>query len=171
MQPFRGDFQTKERKQMKLRFVIVTLVTLALAVPVSMLAQQNSKAETEIRAVIAQSDQANLKGGAEAVAIDDKILTDDYTRIPPNGAALTKADILNGFKAGQTKYDSLQHSDVKVRIYGHTAVVTGVATEKGIRLGASFSGKTRWTRVFVKQGGDWKIVLFQSTTLAEPAKQ
>jgi len=156
---------------MKLRLAIVTFVILALAVPLQMLAQQNSKAETEIRAVIAQSDQANLKGGAEAVAIDDKILTDDYTRIPPNGAALTKADIQNAFKAGHTKYDSLQHSDVKVRIYGHTAVVTGVATEKGIRLGASFSGKTRWTRVFVKQGGDWKIVLFQSTTLAEPAKQ
>jgi len=149
---------------MQRRVAIVTLVILALAVPASMLAQQ-SKAEKEIRAILAQSDQANLKGGAEAVATYDKILTDDYTRIPPNGTVLSKADILNSAKAGQLKYDLLEHSNVKVRVYGNTAVVTGVATEKGIRQGNSFSGKTRWTRIFVKRGGDWKIVLFQSTNM------
>jgi hypothetical protein len=51
---------------MKTRFVIVLLMILALTVPASMVAQQNSKAEKEIRAVMAELEQANLKGGAEA---------------------------------------------------------------------------------------------------------
>lgn len=151
---------------MKTWFAMAVLLILALVVPATMLAQQ-SKSEKEIRAVLAQSDQANLKGDAEALATYDRILTDDYTRIPPNGTALNKAELLNSVKAGQTKYESLQHSDIKVRIYGNTAVVTGVATEKGIRQGNSFSGKTRWTRIFVKRGGEWKVALFQSTNMVQ----
>jgi hypothetical protein len=156
---------------MKPRLVIAMLLVFALAVPVSVLAQGSSKTEQEVRAVLDQSEQANLKGGAEAAATFDKILGDDYTRIPPNGAALTKADIVNGFKTGKIKVGSLEDSDVKIRIYGHTAVVTGVTTEKGMLSGTSVSGKARWTRIFVKRGSDWKIVLFQSTNIAELVKQ
>jgi len=156
---------------MKPRFVIVALAILALAVPVSMLAQQNSKAEKEIRAVLAQSEQANLKGGAEAAATFDKIIGDDYTRIPPNGAVLTKADIVNGFKTGKIKVQSLKNSDIKIHIYGHTAIATGVSTRSEKFLGAGVTGSSRWTRVLVKRGGVWQIVLFQNTNIAEPVKQ
>jgi hypothetical protein len=56
---------------MKPRFAIAMLLVLALAIPATMLAQQ-SKAEKEVRAVIDELTQANLKGDAEAAAIFDK---------------------------------------------------------------------------------------------------
>ena len=68
---------------MKPRFVIVTLLVLALAVPASILAQ-GSKAEKEVRAVIDELQEANLKGGAEGAVIFDKYLADDLTRLPAN---------------------------------------------------------------------------------------
>jgi hypothetical protein len=80
---------------MKPRLVIVMLAVLALAVPVSMLAQQNSKAEKEVRAVVEELREANLKSGAEAAAIFDKYMADDGVRIPATGAIYTKADVLN----------------------------------------------------------------------------
>ena len=152
---------------MKPRFVTAILLVLALAVPSSMLAQQNSKAEKEVRAALTQHEEAIRKGGTEAAVTYDKLLTDDFVRINPDGVALSKTDIQDGYRSGKTKFDLLEDSDVKIRIYGHTAVVTGVTTEKGIRLGASFSDKARWTRVFVKQNGIWQCVLYQSTAIKQ----
>jgi ABC-type sugar transport system substrate-binding protein len=79
---------------MKPRLVIVMLLVLALAVPASMLAQQNSKAEKEVQAVVDKLQQANLKGGDEAIAVFYKYYTDDFVRIMPSGATFTKADLL-----------------------------------------------------------------------------
>ena len=155
---------------MKPRFVIAMLLVLALAVPASMLAQQNSKAEQEVLAVIDELQEANLKGGAEGAVIFDKYLADDLTRIPANGAVLTKADLVNGFKTGKIKVDALELSDIKIRIYGHTAVATGISTRKETFMGAPVVGSTRWTRVFVKSDSVWKNVLYQNTGIAEPAK-
>jgi hypothetical protein len=154
---------------MKPRSVIVSLLIFALAAPVQMLAQQNSKAEKEVRAVLAESEQGNLKGGAEAVAIFEKIVADEWIRIAPNGAVFTKAELLDNFRAGKWKLESLENSDVKIRIYGQTAVVTGIATETRLRFGASVAERTRWTRVLEKRGGVWQVVLFQSTNIAEPS--
>jgi len=152
---------------MKPRLVIVTLVIVALAIPALMLAQQNSNAEKEVRAALTQSEEAIRKGGTEAAVTYDKLLTDDFVRINPDGVALSKTDIQDGYRSGKTKFDLLEDSDVKIRIYGHTAVVTGVTTEKGIRLGASFSDKARFSRIFVKRDGNWKCVLYQSTAIKQ----
>jgi hypothetical protein len=153
---------------MKRSLAIVALVILALAVPVSMLAQQ-SKAEKEIRAIIDELTAANLKGGDEAAAVFEKYTGDDIARIPGNGTVLTKADILDGFRSGKIKVESLENSDIKIRIYGHTAVATGTSTRKETFMGARVSGGSRWTRVLVKRNGVWQTVLFQNTNIAQPA--
>ena len=151
---------------MKRSLAIVALVILALAVPVSMLAQQ-SKAEKEIRAIIDELTAANLKGGPEVVPIFDKYLADDFVRIPPSGAIYTKADMLDGWKTGKIKVQSAELSDLKIRVYGNTAVVTAISTAKSNVLGEAMSGQSRYTRVLVKRGGTWKCVLYQNTTIAK----
>jgi hypothetical protein len=154
---------------MKRRLAIVTLVILALAVPASLLAQQNSKAEKEIRAFLEKSRQTNLKGGAEAVATFDKLIADDYIRIPSNGAMLNKAGLLEGFKTGNIKVESTELSDIKIRIYGKWAIVTGIDTSTWTLNGERIDAAARWSRVLRKEDGIWKVMLYQSTKL--PAKQ
>jgi hypothetical protein len=155
---------------MKPRLVIAMLLVFALAVPASMLAQQ-SKAEKEVRAVLDQITAANLKGGDEAAAAFDKLFADDYTRITSDGAVHNKADMLNGFRTGKTKIETMELSDIKIRIYGHTAVVTGNTNSKGVLVGANIPQRTRFTRVLVKRGGTWESVLYQNTRIEQPAKQ
>jgi len=87
---------------MKRSLAIVTLVILALSVPVQMLAQQ-SKAEKEVLAVVDEINQANRTGGAEGAAALEKYLADGLVRVPVNGALLTKDDILNGYRTGIIK--------------------------------------------------------------------
>jgi hypothetical protein len=91
---------------MKRSLAIVTFVIFALAVPVSMLAQQNSKAEKEIGAATEELRQAYLKGGAEAAAVLDKYYADDYTGVRGDGKVLTKAQELEAYKSGVIKYQA-----------------------------------------------------------------
>ncbi len=152
---------------MKPRFVIAMLLVLALAVPASMLAQQGSKGEEEVRAAIAQLNQANLKTGADAIPIQEKYLADDFVRIPPNGAVFTKTDLLNANRTTKSRLEAQDLSDIKMRIYGNTAVATGILSSKGQSpLGYGGELRSRWTRVFVKHGGIWQCVLYQNTQIA-----
>jgi len=156
---------------MKPRFVIAMLLVLALAVPASMLAQQ-SKAEKEVLAVIDEIQKAVLKGGADAAATFDKYNADDFTLIQGNGAVSTKAETVEGYRSGKSRYQQMDLSDVKVRIYGNTAVVTGIVTYTGEQAGLKNTGiPARFTRVLVKRDGIWKQVVNQSTRIAETAKQ
>jgi hypothetical protein len=155
---------------MKPRFVIAVLLVLALAIPATMLAQQ-SKAEKEVRAVVDELNQANLKGGDEAASVMDKYLANDVVRIPSNGSIFTKSDMVDGFKTGKIKVSKMEPSDVKVYIYGNTAVVTGIFTSVSTVVNASYNNTNRWTRVLVKRHGSWKTVLYQNTPIVAPAKQ
>ncbi len=156
---------------MKPRLVMLIFLVLALVVPLHMLAQ-GGRAEKEIRTILDELKAANLKGGLEAVPVFDRYYADDYVRILTNGKIETKAAALDSFRAGTTKVESVEISDVRIRIYGKTAVVTGLVKAKGTSLGVANSPTgVRWTRVFVKRGNNWQCVLYQTTRIAELAKQ
>ena len=93
--------------------------------------------------------------------------SDDYTFITLKGEMRTKADILKGFASGSFHYESRQISDLKVRLYENTAIVTGRSVQKGMENGKDYSGDYRFTRVYVKQEGRWLTVALQ-TTLIRP---
>ena len=104
-----------------------------------------------------------IKGDA---AMLDRTTTDDYTITRDNGVVRSKAETLQGIKDGSTKFDSFGVSDVRVRIYGETAVVTFHEAIKGSRAGKDMSGQFREVRVFIKRGGNWRAVLAQRTRIA-----
>ena len=76
---------------MKRKCAIITLVTIALVLPLVVLAQGTTAAENEVRAVIDELQKANLKGGPEAVPIFEKYYAEEFLRIPSNGVVYTKA--------------------------------------------------------------------------------
>jgi hypothetical protein len=143
------------------------LVVLALAVPVQMLAQ-GSKAEKQVRAAMDELRQANLKSDA---VLFDKLLADDFVRIPANGVVYTKANVLDDERSGKQRTEAFETSDVKIQPYGNTAVVTGVLSSKsaGPLVGSDTlrPRQFRFTRVFVKRNGVWQCILYQSTLIKE----
>ena len=72
---------------------------------------------------------------------------------------------MEGFKSGKIKFESRELSDLEVRVYGNTAVVTGQVKQKSTNDGADTSGENRFTRVYVKQNGRWVSVANQATAL------
>ena|SRR5271165_2619103 len=147
---------------MKRRFAVVAVVVMVFAAAGGAWAQAG-KAEQEVREVLKQMIDADLKGDAGAL---DRTTTDDYTITRDNGVVRTKAETLQGIKDGTTKFDSFVVSDVLVRVYGEAAVVTFHGDIHGSRAGKDMSGQFREVRVFVKRGGAWRAVMAQRTRIS-----
>jgi ketosteroid isomerase-like protein len=136
-------------------FSSVTLLGSAWAEDVQ---EQLKKLETDRAAAAVKGDVATL----------EKQTSDDYTFINLYGQMSDKSQMVNAFKTGQTKLTSDEVSDMKVRVYGNTAVITGKVDVKGTLGGKDVDGQIMFTRVYVKKGGNWQSVAFQQTHVSNP---
>ena len=110
--------------------------------------------------------QADTQKDAAAL---NRILAEDWIGIDFEGTVLTKPQALRDISSSDSgSLESTVLSDIKVRIYGETAVVTGTDTEKSEYHGQDSSGQYLWTDVFVYRNGRWQAVSSQSTKLARP---
>jgi ketosteroid isomerase-like protein len=107
-----------------------------------------------------QAKEASLRRDGD---FSQRTLAEDYVAITPLGQVTTKQDTVSARKSGQLKYDTINVTDMVVRVYGDTAVVTARADVKGHQLGEDFSGPYRYTRVWVRRTGHWLAVSYQAT--------
>lgn len=110
------------------------------------------------------------RDGVEAMRRNDisyfeKLEAPDYIFIDPGGMVHTREEDLAIARSGDLKIESMNIDEMKVRVYGDTAVVTGQSTVKGSFKTHDISGKYRWTDVFVKRNGKWQIVNAQLTPI------
>jgi len=149
---------------MKFACLFVVAVMLSLCLPG--LAQKANDAslstEEQIKSIEEERNRAILSGDAATL---DRMTAEDYTFITLRGELRTKAEIVKGFQSGAFKYESRTISELKVRVYGDTAVVTGRSTQKGEENGKDYSGDYRFTRVYVKDKGRWITVALQTTPI------
>jgi len=97
----------------------------------------------------------------------DRILADDYTGTDEEGNVMTKAQELANIKSGAYLSTSAVKDDIKVRVYGDAAVVTGRSTYKGQYKGKEYTSKYRWTDTWVRDNlGRWKCVAFHDSNIA-----
>jgi len=149
----------------------LTLYVLALVLSVSLPAsatRPKSNASTaadeeavrEIVDLEKQSKDAALHRDADFA---ERVLAEDYVAITPLGQVVGKADTIAARKTAQLRYETIDVSDMVVRMYGSTAIVTARASVKGTELGEEFSGPYRFTRVWVRRNGKWLTVSYQAT--------
>ncbi|HEY6206086.1 MAG TPA: nuclear transport factor 2 family protein, partial [Chthoniobacterales bacterium] len=60
----------------------------------------------------------------------------------------------------------MESDDLRIRLYGNTAIVTALTRSKGKFMGQDFSSCERATDIFVKQDDRWRCVLTQLTRSA-----
>ena len=89
-----------------------------------------------------------------------QFFADDYTYTSENGVFMTKAQRLEAIKTNP-RPASIDFKDLKVRVYGDTAVVTGRVMSEASPDGQAINNRTMW--VWVKQGGTWRLVAVQGT--------
>jgi Domain of unknown function (DUF4440) len=99
-------------------------------------------------------------------AFMDRLWGDDFTYTGMRGEVKSKREVLAEFKSGELRFSQMKFDDVRVRVYGGTAVATGRAITKGQSRQGQISGEFRYTRVYVRRNGAWVLVAFQATSLA-----
>jgi ketosteroid isomerase-like protein len=90
-------------------------------------------------------------------------LADKIVDTQSDGKVLDKANAVA--MAKKTKYTSAEYEDVKVTVFGNTAIATGGFTGKGTDPeGKPFDTHERWTDTWMKMpNGQWQCVATQST--------
>lgn len=105
------------------------------------------------------------------LAAIERILADDYIATYPDGSVHDKAEAIADVKKsaeGQSAPSvTFNTEDLRVRFYGTVGVMTG-------RLVATVAGQphpTRFTDVFAKRLGQWRLVAFEETDIRPPGER
>jgi ketosteroid isomerase-like protein len=108
---------------------------------------------------------AELRGNAEELGA---LLADDFVCVGPLGFVLDKAQYLGSRRSGDLKHEAFAWEDVRVRLYGETAVAVGVQTQRSTYQGRDASGRFRVTQIAARQGGAWRIAGLHLSPIAPP---
>ena len=105
------------------------------------------------------SQRANNPDAIAAYIADKAVIT------APDTKPLDKAGFMKEQKA--TKYSSVDYNDVKVNVFGDTAIATGTFKGKGAGAdGKSFDTTEYFTDTWIKMpGGKWQCVASHSSTV------
>ncbi len=121
---------------------------------------EKSEIHKEIEALEQQWQQATVTNNIGEM---NRLLADDYVGISSNGTVENKQQALAQRSAGTVRIARLDLTDTRVRVYGDTAVVTSQAQLEGTNGTSDISGQYRYTRVYNRRLGQWKIVSFEAS--------
>jgi uncharacterized protein (TIGR02246 family) len=144
---------------MKWTFVItviaLTATSIALGQKKTSSKNEGGPVEQAIKQVDSECIQAQIHADAAAL---DRIYADDFIGIGPSGTVRTKPQVLADFTSHHLTFQSITTNEVQVRVYENAAVETGVSTMIGQDKGKTVPRDNRFTRVWVKQQGRWRLV-------------
>jgi ketosteroid isomerase-like protein len=139
---------------------LALLLTVCLISMPQLFAGKDTATEKTIAALEQQWAEGQRDGNSAAVA---PLLADDFINTDTSGQTYGKDKLLSNLKGGKWEQNGI--SDVKVTVYGNTAIATGSWSGKGIDGdGAKIDRHERWTDTWVKMAnGKWQCVASQQT--------
>ena len=125
---------------------------------------RNLELEMQILKLERERLTAMIDADSEAL---DAILSDELTYVHTTTREDSKKSLIQSLVRGTLSYESMDTDDVKVRIYGDAAVVTGSAEIKVSTGGRLLEFSILFTDVYAKREGRWQMVAWQSTRKPE----
>lgn len=124
-------------------------------------AWSQSGTEKAVAALEQQWLQSNKTNNPDLLA---PLLADKFINTSVDGKVTNKAETLaNGKK---TKWESAEYEDLKVTVFGDTAIATGAFKGKGTDSGKPIVPHERWTDTWVKMpNGQWQCVASQASPI------
>ena len=130
------------------------LVCLLAASAVNLVAQEKSEAAA-VRALELKWTEAYKQRNIDILS---SLLAEDFVITIEDGNVYSKAGYITHSADASTHVQIAELSDLKVRIHGDTAIVTGAYHEKGESNGKPYEYRDRLTDTWMKIGGKWQVV-------------
>jgi ketosteroid isomerase-like protein len=132
----------------------VLIVSLLAASTVTLLAQEKSDAAT-LRSLEMKWTESYKQHNIEILS---SLLADDFVITIEDGSTYSKAGYISHSADNTVRVQIAELSDLKVRVRGDTAIVTGAYHERGESSGKPYEFHDRLTDTWMKIGGRWQVV-------------
>ncbi|MDQ3682604.1 MAG: nuclear transport factor 2 family protein [Bacteroidota bacterium] len=96
-------------------------------------------------------------------AMLNKIYASEFSYTTPEGQVRNRSQQLTTIGSGGLNLDYGKSDEVEIIVYDSTAIVTGRFMGKGIFKENIIDIKERYTTVWIKRNGEWKLVKEQGT--------
>ncbi len=149
---------------MTAKFILGTFL-LSVALPATFSRpQQLSETASKILVLENKWNDAYKRGD---VATMNSLLADDFVITTEDGATFSKPGYIAHCGDPDNRVLVSEMSDLKVRVHGNTAVVTGAYHEKGTLKDKPYEFHDRMTDVWMQIDGRWQVI---ASHYAIPAK-
>jgi hypothetical protein len=115
---------------------------------------------TELRRLETVWNAAHVRGDVAALTA---LWDDELTVTVPEMPLMTKSDLVAFWRSGRSAITRHETSDVLIRIYENSGVVTGRLQRERNFNGQAVRDDWRFLKVYVRRGGVWKVVAYQAT--------
>ena len=134
--------------------VLISAATPALAQMAARMPEQNNSVEQAVLKVTQEWLVADERHDRAAL---NRIIADDFLGTGPMGTTVSKKDIIpREGTAADAHGLSINGQDIKVRVFGDSAIVTGRGVPK--TPGQEERGELRFTLVFIRRADSWQMV-------------
>lgn len=140
-----------------MRFAIIYLLLFA-----TMPAFSQSKSQAEVEALERQRFEAMTTKNIDFLK---NVLADDLSYTHSNGLVEDKTAHLENIRTGKLQYRSIQPEVMKLSMHRRSAIGTGIVSVTGILNEKDFNIRLRYTDVYVKEKGKWRLAAWQSLKL------
>jgi len=92
------------------------------------------------------------------VDVLSSLLAEDFVITIEDGSTYSKTGYISHSAEDSVHVEVAEMSDIKVRMHGNTAVLTGAYHERGTSKGKGYEYHDRFTDIWMKTGGKWQVV-------------
>ena len=147
-------------RQISISFVIICLLSLAaFGQSVGTNTVSNSEKQA-IMKVFNEYLKAMQADQTERDRVREQLLTDDYFYMGVDGLPAGKKFVMERQKRNGLRIKSLKMTDIEIRLYENTAILTMRSTGAGVDMGQAWDGDGKengHTTIMIKQKGVWRI--------------
>jgi ketosteroid isomerase-like protein len=138
--------------------------TVAVLIAAAMVGQTSTNDTADDNKVLSRLEEswneAHLRGDADALR---KLWGKDLVVTVPNMPAFSREQSLAVWKSGKFKLERYETSDVRIRLYGDAAVVTG-RLQRTRRMGdRKTDDDWLFTKTYVRSKDGWQVVAFHAS--------
>lgn len=141
------------------------LASALTAVPVSPAQSAGSTDAQQLERLEQVWNTAHEQGDANAL---QRLWADDLEVDVPRMPVMTKTQVLNFARSGHMKFLHYVTSDVRIRVYGDAAVVSGRLQRTRSMNGKEISDDWRFTKVYIRAAQRWRVVSFHASEAVQP---